>query len=246
MRFNSKVSDKRGNQSRVLDEDQSEKNILIKDSKGNDTYTIEEDVEDSNLVFTALNDGDKLNLKGKWSITQIEDSKTDEDYVMYTNAETGTNVFVKGTIDDVYDLVKIDKLDKDFSKFDEKDPAKTRITKNVTQQDKLLNELYETILKRNAEMKGGFDAWEKDTGIENTKYGINLADRVTADERKAMLKTFIKGSTPELDNNNVSKEERVRRICEFVGVDPGKVDINAIKNKSVDEIVDAVYKAKGK
>ncbi|NLF82619.1 MAG: hypothetical protein GX568_01360, partial [Candidatus Gastranaerophilales bacterium] len=83
-------------------------------------------------------------------------------------------------------------------------------------------------------------------GAENTNYGINLYDGVTADEEKAMLITFIKGSLPELDGKNISKEDRVRRICEFAGVDPSKVDINGIKDKSVDEIVEAVYAAKAK
>ncbi|NLF82381.1 MAG: hypothetical protein GX568_00155, partial [Candidatus Gastranaerophilales bacterium] len=125
IKFDSKVSSKTGSQTRKFDDAQSEKNIHIKDNRGDDTYIVSEEVEDSNLVFTELDKGDKLELKGKWSIKEVYDEEAEEEYVMYTNEETGTNVFVKGSIDDVYDQVNVEKLDKDFSKFDAKNPEKT-------------------------------------------------------------------------------------------------------------------------
>jgi len=98
-------------QNRTFDEDNSEQNILISDNRGNDTYTVGADVEDSNLVFTALKDGDTLNLEGKWTFVEevYDESDDDTPYVLLTN-ENGTNVFIKGTYDEIKDLINADDL----------------------------------------------------------------------------------------------------------------------------------------
>jgi hypothetical protein len=107
MSFNKEYGRNRIDNTRLFGDRQSEKNILISDDRGNDTYTVSEYVEDSNLVFTALEDGDMLNLEGAWRFEEIVDDETDDDYVLYINENTGTNVFVKGRIDDVKDLVNV-------------------------------------------------------------------------------------------------------------------------------------------
>jgi hypothetical protein len=95
------IKNKSGNQTRVFDADSVDDgdDVLVKDSKGNDTYSVSNDVEDANIFFTTMNEGDKLNLEGTWTSEQIEDANTEEDYVKYTNEETGTNVYVKVTDD---------------------------------------------------------------------------------------------------------------------------------------------------
>lgn len=91
-----------------FDDDVSNDNILVRDRGGDDTYTVTEDTEDANIVFTKLDDGDALSLEGEWSIQQIEDVDDGDPYVLYTNEDTGTNIFVLGEIDEVEDLVTVE------------------------------------------------------------------------------------------------------------------------------------------
>lgn len=221
------IKNEHGNQEREFDDDYSNKNILIKDDRDDDTYIVTEDIEESNLVFTNLDDGDKLNLEGTWSAEQIYDEETDEEYVLYTNEENGTNVFVKGTLDDVEDLVNVDEIITD-------DEPGEWAAPNKTQQDKLLNNLYKNILGRDAE-QSGFEAWKNATDSANDVYGINLADGITQKEKIAMIKTFIAGSINEINKKGLSTEQLTCGICDTLGIERAGMYMPARASGETDE-----------
>jgi hypothetical protein len=92
--------------------DKSEKTYKVTGTDEADTYTVKDTFEDSNLLFEDLNsgNGDKLTLEGEWTAEQIT-GEDDEDYVLYTNEETGTNVYVAGSKADVAGLVTGDNIE---------------------------------------------------------------------------------------------------------------------------------------
>lgn len=206
------IKNEHGNQEREFDDDYSNKNILIKDDRDDDTYIVTEDIEESNLVFTTLDEGDELNLEGTWTREEVDDKDGSGTYVRFTNEKTGTNVFVKGTIDDTEDLVNVDNF----------------------AQDKLINNLYKNILGRNAE-QSGFEAWKNATDSTSDIYGINLADGITQKEKIAMIKTFIAGSINEINKKGLSTEQLTCGICDTLGIERAGMYMPARASGETDE-----------
>ncbi|NLF83044.1 MAG: hypothetical protein GX568_03550 [Candidatus Gastranaerophilales bacterium] len=217
------IGNKTGDQFRRFGEDSSEQNILISDNKGDDTYTVGKDVEDANLVFTSLNDGDRLNLDGRWSAEQIYDEDNDTPYVLYTN-ENGNNVFVKGKLKDLDDIVLIrSEIELPMALPPEVDnenaPATTNSPK-VQKAEAMVVEAYREILDMTA------------TEEQIKQYSRQLLDGSLTEKGLAN----ILFETEEYKAKNESSEETIKRAYAFL------IDIDA-SEEQVDYWNDLHFKA---